>query len=371
MPDPRRTLPDRIAAAVAAHYIHDAAGSVFATAGTAAAWLATARTLTGHALSDHCRRGLGSLRNGHTGLHDADLEAARGGEIGVGLQRLPDGTWVVLRSRRAELSPGDVATALDGRPLDAVLADLRHDVAASTDRSAAASLFFHPYLFPARFALTLADGRAVHVHRGADPLRPGRPRPEIALDRVGCAHRLTLRTLRPGAETKALTALRDLPGDAPLVIDLRWNGGGSTPMDLLARLHPGHFPHWRNRERDRAWGPDWFDGAEDGHRGPLAVLTGPLTASAAEDFAMALQWTGRATLIGEATAGSTGQPYMETVAPGLTFRVAAREARFPDGRPFESHGLAPDIPVAPTPDDIAAGRDPVLAAALARLGAAG
>jgi len=63
----------------------------------------------------------------------------------------------------------------------------------------------------------------------------------------------------------------------------------------------------------------------------------------------------RALLIGQATSGSTGQPYVTDLGNGMLLLVGAKGAMFPDGTPFEGVGIKPDMEVAPTIQDLATG----------------
>jgi carboxyl-terminal processing protease len=82
--------------------------------------------------------------------------------------------------------------------------------------------------------------------------------------------------------------------------------------------------------------------------------------SAAEDFAMPFKDNGRATLVGETTQGSTGQPYIYKFDEQKLVTVGAKRAYFPDGSPFEGKGIEPDIEIKTTIEDIKAGKDTVL-----------
>lgn len=48
----------------------------------------------------------------------------------------------------------------------------------------------------------------------------------------------------------------------------------------------------------------------------------------------------------------------------MSFRISTKRAYFPDGSLFEGVGIAPDIYVAPTREDMYENRDPVLEKAL-------
>jgi C-terminal processing protease CtpA/Prc len=120
----------------------------------------------------------------------------------------------------------------------------------------------------------------------------------------------------------------------------------------------------------RSWGrpTGWLEGGpsviepRDGKRfsGPLVVLTGPGTHSSTEDFLVPLQYTKRAVLVGEKTAGSTGNPIRIPLPGGGMFMVVSLRAMFPDGREFVGIGISPDVEVHPTQKDLLNGTDPVL-----------
>jgi C-terminal processing protease CtpA/Prc len=101
--------------------------------------------------------------------------------------------------------------------------------------------------------------------------------------------------------------------------------------------------------------------------GPLVVLVGPHTFSSAEDFLIPLVHAKRATLLGETTGGSTGQPLTIPLPGGGFCRICTLQSFFPDGREFVGRGIEPDVVVHPTQKDIYDGRDPVLEEAVRRI----
>ncbi|BBB62748.1 hypothetical protein UNDKW_4475 [Undibacterium sp. KW1] len=103
------------------------------------------------------------------------------------------------------------------------------------------------------------------------------------------------------------------------------------------------------------------------YAGPVVVLAGAKTFSAAEDFLMSFVTLQRGTVIGSATAGSTGMPMFFKLPGGGSARICVKHDSFPDGREFVGKGIAPDIEIAPTVADIRAGRDVVLDKAVAVL----
>jgi hypothetical protein len=76
------------------------------------------------------------------------------------------------------------------------------------------------------------------------------------------------------------------------------------------------------------------------------VLTSPFTASAAEHFALALRRTGRATLIGERTAGAGNYGGMRPIGAGLAAFVPVGMTRDPEtGARWEANGIEPHVAV--------------------------
>jgi len=183
------------------------------------------------------------------------------------------------------------------------------------------------------------------------------------------------------AFVQALPAIAKSKG---LVLDLRHNGGGSTNfgLEILSYLTRDPVPTAISRMRAdfgarRADMVQWvpFPGSGQPYRrsheihfeGPVAVLVGPETFSAAEDFVVSFDLMKRGILVGQRTAGSTGQPLTFMLPGGGQARICAKRDLYPDGREFVGSGIAPDIPVSQTVDDYRSGRDPALDRAAAAL----
>ena len=94
--------------------------------------------------------------------------------------------------------------------------------------------------------------------------------------------------------------------------------------------------------------------------GNLYILTDRYVNSAAEDFLVGFKDNNRATIIGEPTNGSTGQPYYKTYFNSVNVSIGMKIAFFPDGSPFEGIGILPDIEINPSLDDYLTGTDRVL-----------
>jgi hypothetical protein len=194
------------------------------------------------------------------------------------------------------------------------------------------------------------------------------------------------------AEFEALLpALRESCG---VILDLRGNSGGSLTTGKLilrhfvtdtllgfvwqTREHRAAFKAWGRWAAEDPWarqyedyarGTAWHAGAPDtlfpapGPRieAPLVILTGHGTASAGEDLLVFLDGTRRATLVGEPTNGSSGEPLFFDLPGGGSARIVSYRETYPDGRrTLIDQGVQPDVLVELTMEDIRAGRDPVL-----------
>ena len=324
------------------------------------------------------QRLMAQLRNGHTGFHDDWVMRRHGRSFGLVLRPVT-GQWTVTVSRHADLPVGSVAERIDGVPMAEVFARCRPFLAASSDRAAANTLFYGRHLLPETISLGLEGGREVSVAK-AD--WPPLERPLPAIRHVGGIAVLSILSFDdPRFEAATVEAVRALDRGAPLIIDLRGNGGGNTPLALMAALMDRPYRRWRSTVLGtttlrRAHGerpePVVFDAPRhdpqsDAHRGRVAILVDGTVGSAAEDFVMPFKDNGRAVLVGETTAGSSGQPHVIDLGAGFRAWIGAKRESFPDGRTFEGVGIAPDVEIVQQPADLREGQDRVLNEALAIL----
>lgn len=165
-----------------------------------------------------------------------------------------------------------------------------------------------------------------------------------------------------------------------VIIDIRYNPGGddrfafpiigcfiATPVKSFLWKSPKYVP------AKIAWGhdPEWEQGfmgegefiqprAGRRYLGPLVILTGPATYSTAEDFLIPLDFSKRAVLVGETTAGSTGNPHRVALPGGGNFRVVTLRTLYPDGREWVGIGIKPQVEMHPTQKDIVNNFDRIL-----------
>lgn len=166
-----------------------------------------------------------------------------------------------------------------------------------------------------------------------------------------------------------------------LILDVRRNDGGNSSYgwNILGCLtdsafHTGSYA-WRGyNPMRRANGPgqryetiaqsSWPAQEGENYTKPVVVLTSARTFSAGEDFVAAFDAMKRGKLIGETTAGSTGNSLAFDLPGGIMARVCFKRDAYPDGEEWVGIGLQPDIVVQPKATDLQAGRDTVLEAAL-------
>lgn len=158
------------------------------------------------------------------------------------------------------------------------------------------------------------------------------------------------------AQETAIGAMRFTEGAKGIIIDLRYNNGGVLEMAqlLMSYLYAAgkeqkFFDYFYNKDGVRVERSQWSLAAVPGQRlgtVPVVVLTGSTTFSAAEWMAFALQKLGRATVIGERTAGGAHPVDSVPIDDRFMLQVPIGQIRDPvDGKDFETVGVAPDIAV--------------------------
>ncbi len=280
---------------------------------------------------------------------------------------------------------------------------------------------------PADVRVTGDDGRSRDVHLAgatAEDLRQRRSAPALAeplTARRTADSVLVLDFVRMWGDKAAFRARLDSAFDAgardgvrAVVVDLRRNGGGDSRWGITllsyvtaAPISEGVRKEWKGSQRYRArfvsgvtplirpWLPfSWFDaplgGVFSGPPGtiavvpmtptptpanprrlerPMCILIGPGTFSSAMLLANAARRSGVATLIGEPTGeppNSHGEIMPFTLRrSGLAGQVSSARFVLDEDPASDRRGVLPHLEVVPSRDDIAAGRDPAMARAMA------
>lgn len=159
------------------------------------------------------------------------------------------------------------------------------------------------------------------------------------------------------------TALDDLLASNPagLVLDLRGNPGGylRTAVDIASEFVP-KGPVLIERFKDGEEQVYEADGKGKALDVPLVVLVNEASASASEILAGAIQDRGRGVLIGATTFGKGSVQVPHELSDGSLLRVTTARWFTPNDRQINGEGLAPDIVVPISQEDVEADRDPQL-----------
>lgn len=186
--------------------------------------------------------------------------------------------------------------------------------------------------------------------------RPEMPAARRATRLNGGLLLLTFNQFDPGDDRWIARSIAETPGLRGVILDLRGNGGGrddvldkvaglfTTRREVLIRLTGKKVIE----EKTRGAGPDSY-------QGPLAVIVGPNTASAAEILAFFLGESGRAHTVGERSAGAVTGGVDYKLPGGGQLTVAEYDIRTANGTRLEGNGFTPKyrVSTAKTPRDAA------------------
>ena len=158
-----------------------------------------------------------------------------------------------------------------------------------------------------------------------------------------------------------------------MIVDLRQNPGGEALAlaRALGEFFPRSIPMGRFVRRSGTGEPLRASPGLVGARypGAVAVLVSENSGSSSEIFAYAIQQQKRGTVFGTRTSGAVLGAETGSLPGGGELQVSVRDYLTADGARLEGAGVAPDVIVETTIEDLRAGRDPVLEAALAHLAA--
>jgi len=154
-------------------------------------------------------------------------------------------------------------------------------------------------------------------------------------------------------------------GPEGLILDLRWNVGGiSDQQKKLAAVLLGSDA-LLGTTQERTGNAEYRTAKYAGrYTGPLVVLVGPVTTSAAEILAAAVQDHNRGRIIGRQTNGSVLEAKNFPLPDSGLVMVPIKNYFRAGGRRIEGTGVEPEIWILPTLEDVRAGRDPTLERAL-------
>ncbi|MCC7307507.1 MAG: hypothetical protein IT173_08070 [Acidobacteria bacterium] len=354
---------------------------------------ALAPGLSDREFHDVLRRMLGELKLSHFGIYPptAEVVAAQTGRGVTGIDVLMlDGVPVINRvdvgspAAKAGVRTGEIITTIDGKPWKEIVAPLEASLAARKvtagirlvrlERTLEATINSKPESTLSLGVLD-ADDRA-RVFKFVRAPFAGEmsqaignfPPQEVVFDahllpeNVGYI-RFNMWVVPQMAKLRK--AVAEFAHARAIIVDLRGNPGGVGGMapGLAGLLVSEKASLGSMRTRSGSMEFVAFP-QPDPFAGKVIVLTDHGTGSTSEVFAAGMQDTGRATILGETTAGAVLPSVFEKLPTGYLFQYAISDYRSPKNVIIEGRGVVPDVQIKQTRAALLAGGDAQLAAAL-------
>jgi carboxyl-terminal processing protease len=278
----------------------------------------------------------------------------------------------------SDVRPGDVVTHVNGKSTASLRADLRKYINASNEPALQRGLTNFLFSSPSpAFQLTIErDGQVLETRLPGVPYddwlaeygamnNANLPFSMLEGD-IGYIH---MGVLKNDQVADAMYLLKNAPA---IIFDVRSYPQG-TIWEINNYLNESARP-WARLLYPLPEAPGYFGSMlmetgpakpnPDCYMGRIVILANENTRSQAEFTCMALQATGRSTLIGSQTSGADGNVSIVYLPGGIPTYFTGLGIFYPDGRPTQRVGIVPDIECRPTIAGIRAGRDEVLERAL-------
>jgi tricorn protease len=180
---------------------------------------------------------------------------------------------------------------------------------------------------------------------------------ELSGGRIGYLH---IQAMNPPSLRRFEKELREYRNKEAMVIDQRWNGGGNIEQELLAILVQRQYQVWQPRGTEATTRPF------AGFFGPKIVLQNWRSASNAEMFPAGFRALGLGKVVGTPTMGAVIGTGSYSLIDGSTVRTPGIGVFLADTKRtnMENYGVQPDMLVENKPEDVLAGRDRQLEAAV-------
>jgi carboxyl-terminal processing protease len=341
---------------------------------------------TGDELMLVLRKMLGELKLSHFGVFPSDLAARAIGAAGIGVELKMIGNEPVIwrvepgsTGAEAGLGSGFAVTKINGTSVDELLKPLEASMAERQLSESLRNLYRERTLE----ALLSGDpGTEAVIEAGSKTFRASRkpftgeisqpvgnfPGQQVIFEsrrlegNIGYI-RFNLWVIPQMAKLRA--AVKEFADAKGIIFDLRGNPGGVGGMaaGLAGVLVNKQSSLGSMRSRGGTLNfvvypqPDPF-------LGKVVILTDYGTGSTSEVFAAGMQESGRATVVGETSAGAVLPSLFEKLPTGAIFQYAISDYRSPNNILIEGRGVKPDIAVPLTREALLAGRDDQLEAAI-------
>ncbi len=342
---------------------------------------------------DVLRQMLSELKLSHFGIYPptAEVVAAQTGRGVTGIDlNIIDGIPVVVRvdagssAEAAGVRPGQAVVMIDGKPWKEISAPVEASLASRKVTDSIRKVFIERTLEaainakpdsklildvlgrddkPAKFTIS----RAKFEGEMSQAIGNFPPQEVVFESRMlpGNVGYLRFNMWVIPQMAKLKQAVRDFENADAMIIDLRGNPGGVGGMapGLAGLLFKEKASLGSMRTRGGSMEFVAFP-QPDPFAGKVLILVDHGTGSTSEVFAAGMQETGRATLIGETSAGAVLPSVFEKLPTGYLFQYAISDYRSPKNILIEGRGVVPDIDVRLTRSSLLAGRDLQLETAL-------
>lgn len=168
--------------------------------------------------------------------------------------------------------------------------------------------------------------------------------------------------------------ISDLKDTKGIIIDIRDNNGGEDESSkmiasffadqrrlyMISRYKVGPGPE--DFEEPREWYVDPYDGER--YDKPVILLTNRYSVSAAETFTFAMKTFPQVSQVGDTTTGAFSDVVTRELPNGWLYGLSVGDYRNADNVNLESIGIAPEVVIVNTPQDLAAGNDKMLERAM-------
>jgi hypothetical protein len=300
-----------------------------------------------------------------------------------------NGTLVVRRSGVTGVEPGDTVLSIDGKPISRLYAELLPLTSASSIgyRYSIANRDLIRLKAPAEFEVKAphaALSRRVRVvpvpFQTLMLLNPGTAvmRKNGWLTDLGASDVYYLNLSKPITKdldtlNRSIREAAKSPGARKLVVDMRGYPGVDVyeiARRFICRKFSSpvfrYYSYASPDSRTVTESSNTYDPLPDGpsYCGPISLIIGHDTVSAAETLATVLTDAKRVRVFGQSpSAGSNGNIPGIQLPGGFALTFSGMEVLHADRSPFAGIGIVPDVLVPVTADDLARGEDPELKAA--------
>jgi C-terminal processing protease CtpA/Prc len=297
------------------------------------------------------------------------------------------------RAAAAGAKVGMDVSAIDGRPIEALVSERSALISASTPQSLR-SRALKLALVGAKdslASLTVDDGTGARTVTLARDLAAGAPagepqRSQAAIRKVEEFGYIDLD--RVDSEEEIVRTFKEFSAAPGLIFDMRGYPRLWAQFVVVSRLikapvtgciylcpqrsgtlyatqrigpHAGRIEQWRRENYVVEPDPDIHYG------GPVVVLIDEAAISSAEDFCIYMKNARRAAFVGTATTGTNGNVTQVQLPGGIVISFTGMRVTHADGARFQNIGILPDVEARPTLAGLRAGRDEVLEAGVETL----